>query len=83
MKRIPHRCSLCNQPLDEIGMLDPPLFKKHNDATDCIRALVRRVENLEYELLAKKLPDGLSRSSEPGPPSGYPNPVVIPEYSKK
>ena len=52
------RCELCGQPLGE----------DHISVYDCIKALIKRVESLEDELLARKLEAGLSRSSDPGAP---------------
>jgi hypothetical protein len=73
MKEILRRCASCNQPLDE----------EHLSVYDCLQTLVKRVEALEDELLAKRLPDALSRSSEPGPPSSNPLPIIIPKLDKK
>lgn len=50
------RCELCGQPLRE----------EHISVYDCMKALIKRVEVLEDELLAGKLEVGLSRSSDPG-----------------
>jgi len=80
MRKIPPKCPHCKQSLDED--LFTGKFSNHIDIYECLSSLIKRVEDLENELLAKKLPDGLSRSSEPGPPSSDPGPVVIPEYPK-
>ena len=82
MRKIPLKCRNCGQPLEEVISKHDVTYYSHDDVFDCLKALIRRVEDLENELLAKKLPDGLSRSSEPGPPSSTPTPVVIPEYPK-
>ena len=80
MKMPTVKCDICRNILDQIGHNDPPEYVYHITAQDCIRAMAKRIENLEYELMAKKLPDALCRSSEPGPPS---IPVIIPDYIKK
>ena len=82
MNYVRVRCDKCNQPLDEIEREDGyPEYKYHFDIQDCFKALIVRVDNLENELLAKRLQDSLSRSSEPGPPPSS-KPVVIPAYPK-
>lgn len=56
------KCILCGQVQES----------DHLTVYDCMKALVKRVENLENELLAKRL-EGLHRSSDSGlsliPPS--------------
>lgn len=83
MDKISLRCLNCLQPLEEIEMQVQHELKYHLDINDCLRALVKRVENLEYELMANKLPDCLSRSSDPGPPISASIPVVIPPFKDK
>jgi hypothetical protein len=83
MKKIPLKCDLCHQTLEEFSSKNENHVKYHNDIYDCLKALIYRVENLEYELMAKKLPDALCRSSEPCAPSSSQFPaqaVVIPDY---
>ena len=58
------RCALCGQPLRT----------EHISVYDCLKALIQRVEMLEDEILAKKLSEGLSRSSDPGPRESGPPP---------
>ena len=57
------RCLVCNQPLKNCGSV----LEAHYRIEDCMRALVERVDDLEYELMAKKLPSLLSQGSEPPP----------------
>ena len=80
MKRVPLKCKNCNQPLDEVISNNEVCYYEHDSVFDCLKSLIRRVEDLENELLAKRLPEGLCRSSEPAPPSVAPAPVVIPKY---
>jgi len=80
MRKILPKCPHCKQSLNED--LFTGKFINHANIYDCFASLVKRVEDLENELLAKKLPEGLSRSSEPCPPSSDYSPVVIPEYPK-
>lgn len=85
MRKISRRCLNCHQPLED---LDPKssiqISIVHDSVYDCIRALVKRVETLEYELLAKRLPDALCRSSDPGPiPESDPIPMISSYPPKK
>jgi len=63
--------------------LEVEIIRFHENVFDCLKALIRRVEDLEAEILAIRLPEGLFRSSEPGPTSGNPTPVIIPGLQSK
>jgi len=52
------RCELCGQSLQE----------DHISVYDCLRALIKRVEKLEDELLARKLEGGLPSLSDSDTP---------------
>lgn len=65
MSHVHVRCYKCNQPLDEIILEDDIFeYKYHQNVFDCIKTLIARVDSLENELLASKLKEGLSRSSD-------------------
>ena len=82
MHKILRRCLNCHQSLDEDSDLKCSIIV-HESAYDCIRTLVKRVEALEYELLAKRLPDALTRSSDPGPPPDSDSIPIISDYPPK
>lgn len=68
------RCLNCHQFLESFGDDEGILTIYHDSPYDCIRALVKRVDILEDELMARKLSDTLSRSSDTGLSSTEPSP---------
>ena len=80
MDKVLPKCQHCKQSLDEDMFTGK--FINHIDIYGCFASLIKRVEDLENELLAKKLSEGLSHSSKPCPPSSDPCLVVIPKLKK-